>query len=153
MVNHAKSNALKSQIARKQKDNLMAQAVALYQAEKAMSTRGRPASLCAACWIISDDYYSRTQIQIHLDHNTLARLSNGGRSLTEANREKSWLTSEEQEIIVQFVIESARRGFPLSPKCLWEHTEYILRARLGDKFPEDGLGKNWPSRFIRKHYD
>ncbi|KAH9010736.1 hypothetical protein EDB84DRAFT_1229869, partial [Lactarius hengduanensis] len=145
MVNHAKSNALKSQIARKQKDNLMAQAVALYQAEKAKSTggAGKPASLRAVCRIISDDYHSRTQIRIHLDHNTLARLSNGGRSLTEANGEKSWLTSEEQDIIVQFVIESARRGFPLSPKRLREHTEYILRARLGDKFPEDGLGKNW----------
>ncbi|KAH9009830.1 hypothetical protein EDB84DRAFT_1240814, partial [Lactarius hengduanensis] len=143
MVKYAKSNALKSQIARKQKDNLMAQAVALYQAEKAKSTGGKPASLRAVCRIISDDYYSRTQIRIRLDHNTLARLSNGGRSLTEANGEKSWLMSEEQDVIVQFVIESARRGFPLSPKRLREHTECILRARLGDKFPEDGLGKNW----------
>ncbi|KAH9020147.1 hypothetical protein EDB85DRAFT_1896334 [Lactarius pseudohatsudake] len=113
MVNHAKLNALKSQIARKQKDNLMAQAVALYQAEKAKSTGGarKPALLCAVCQIISDDYYLRTQIWIHLDHNTLARLSNGGtrgRSLTEANGEKSWLTSKEQDIIVQLVIESAR---------------------------------------------
>ncbi|KAH9079561.1 hypothetical protein EDB83DRAFT_2198848, partial [Lactarius deliciosus] len=140
-------------IARKRKDNLMAQAVALYQAEKAKLTGGKPASLCAVCQIISDDYYSRTQIRIHLDHNTLARLSNGGRSLTEANGEKSWLTSEEQDIIVQFVIESARRGFPLSPKRLREHTEYILRAHLGDKFPEDGLGKNWPTQFITKHHD
>ena len=33
MVNHAKSDALKRQIARKVKDNLMAQALALYQTE------------------------------------------------------------------------------------------------------------------------
>jgi hypothetical protein len=35
MVNHAKSNTLKTQIARQRKDNLMAQAIAHYQAEKA----------------------------------------------------------------------------------------------------------------------
>jgi hypothetical protein len=143
MVGHAKSNALKSQIARQRKDNLMAQAVALYQAEKAEPAGGKPASLRAVCKTISDDYYSRTQIRIHLDHNTLARLSNGGRSLTETNGKKSWLKNEEQDIIIQFVIELARRGFPLSPKRLREHTEHILRARLGDQFPEDGLGKNW----------
>ncbi len=82
MVNHAKSNELKSQISRKRKDNLMAQVVILYQAEKAKPAGGKPASLRAVCQTVSDDYYSRTQIQIHLDHNTLALQINGGRSLT-----------------------------------------------------------------------
>ena len=131
----------------------MAQAVALYQAEKAKATGGKPASLRAVCKTVSDDYYSRTQIRVHLDHNTLARLSNGGRSLTETNGKKSWLTNEEQDIVVQFIIELARRGFPLSPKRLREHTEHILKARLGDQFPEDGLGKNWVTRFITKHHN
>ncbi|KAF8257447.1 hypothetical protein EI94DRAFT_1630476 [Lactarius quietus] len=100
MVNHAKSNVLKSQIARQWKDNLMAQAVALYQEEKAKTSGGKPASLHAVCKAVSDDYFSRTQIQIHLDHNTLSRLSNGGRSLTETNAKKCWLTGKEQEVIV-----------------------------------------------------
>ncbi len=47
MVNHVKSNELKSQISRKWKDNLMAQVVILYQAEKAKPAGGKPASLCA----------------------------------------------------------------------------------------------------------
>jgi len=29
----------------------------------------------------------------------------------------------------------------------------ILRARLGDKFPEDGLSKNWATQFITKHHE
>ena len=45
MVKHTKSNALKSQIARQQKDSLMAQAVALYQEEKAKTSGGKSASL------------------------------------------------------------------------------------------------------------
>ncbi|KAF8261793.1 hypothetical protein EI94DRAFT_1521643, partial [Lactarius quietus] len=138
-------------IARQWKDNLMAQAVALYQEEKAKTFRGKPASLHAVCKAISDDYFLRTQIQIHLDHNTLSRLSNGGRSLMETNAKKCWLTGKEQEVIVQFVIELAQCGFPLSPKQLWEHTEHILRACLGDRFLEDGLGKNWATQFITRH--
>jgi hypothetical protein len=83
----------------------------------------------------------------------LARLSNGGQSLTEANRKKSWLTDVEQDLLIQFVLELAHRGFPLSPTRLREHSEYILRARLGDSFPEEGLGKNWAMQFITKHHD
>jgi hypothetical protein len=83
----------------------------------------------------------------------LAQLSNGGRTLTEANGKKSWLTNAEQDLIVQFVIELALQGFPLSPKRLREHAEHILRACLGDQFPEDGLGKNWATWFITKHHD
>ena len=153
MVNHAKSNALKSQMARQQKDSLMAQAVALYQAEKAKPSGEKAPSLRAVCKTVSDDHFSRTQIRICLDHNTLARLSNGGQSLTKANSKKSWLTNAEQDLLVQFVIELAHRGFPLSPTRLREHSEYILRARLGDRFPEGGLRKNWATRFITKHHD
>jgi hypothetical protein len=83
----------------------------------------------------------------------LARLSNGGQSLTEANGKKSWLTDVEQDLLIQFVLELACRGFPLSPTRLQEHSEYILRARLGDSFPEEGLGKNWATWFITKHHD
>jgi len=54
---------------------------------------------------------------------------------------------------VDFVIEMARRGFPLSPKRLREHAEQILMARLCDKFPTTGLGKNWATCFIMKHCD
>ena len=42
MVNHAKSNALKAQLARKKQDDLMAQAVALFHAQKMDSDTGKP---------------------------------------------------------------------------------------------------------------
>lgn len=110
----------------------------LYQAEKAKTSGGKSASLQAVCKAISDDYFTRTQIQIHLDHNTLAWLSKGGRSLTETDGMKSWLTNTEQDLVVQFVIELVLWGFPLSPRQLQEHAEHILRARLGD------ISRGWP---------
>jgi len=153
MVNYAKSNMLKAQIMRQQKDNLMAQAVEYYIAEKLKSTEGKPPSLQHVCQTFSNDYYSRTHIQINLDHNTLARLAKGGVTKLESNARKSWLTYEEQEAVLKYMIEMAHCGFPLSPHHLHEHAEMILRACLGDKFPEDGFGKCWATCFIRKHHE
>jgi hypothetical protein len=153
MVNHAKSNELKTAMARKQKDNLMAQALALFNAENDKSAEGKSMSLRVACRTISDNYFAQMNIRIPLDHNTLSRLVKGGITQADFNAGKSWLTEQEQDIIVQFTVDMARRGFPLSPKRLREHAEKILRHRLGKRFPNKGLGKNWATRFITKHHD
>jgi len=153
MVNHAKSDALKAQIQRKKKDDLMAQAVALSHAKETDPNTGKPLSLRKLCQIVSDNYYEQEHKQIHLDHNTLARLVKGGVTRTESNGKKGWLTKDEGDIIVDFTIVVARWGFPLSPKRLREHAENILVARLGKRFPETGIGKNWATRFITKHHD
>lgn len=34
-----------------------------------------------------------------------------------------------------------------------EHVDETLRARLGDKFPEGGVGENWTYQFVEKHAD
>ena len=48
MVNHAKSDVLKAQIARKEKNNLMAQAVALFHAKQMDPETGKPMSIAQA---------------------------------------------------------------------------------------------------------
>jgi len=63
------------------------------------------------------------------------------------------VTYKEQEVILKHVIAMGHCGFPLSPCRLCEHAEMILRARLGEKFPEDGLGKCWATRFITKQHE
>ena len=153
MVNHAKSDALKAQIARKKRDDLMAQAVTLFHAKQLDSDTGKPMSMRKLCHLVSDDHYARTHQRIPVDDSTLARLVKGGITRTESNGRKSWLTKEEGDIVVNFAIETARRSFPLSPKRLREHAEQILTAHLGKKFPKTGLGKNWATRFITKHHD
>lgn len=45
----------------------------------------------------------------------------------------------------------ARRNFPLSHEELKSEADSILRAHLGDTFPETGVGKQWSYRFVQKY--
>jgi hypothetical protein len=148
-----KSDALKRQIARKVKDDLMAQAVARFQTKPVDAATGKQISMRKLCQLVSDDHYARTHKRILVDDSTLARLVKGGITQTKSNSKKSWLEEEEAKLVIDFAIETARREFPLSPKRLREHAEKILKARLGQKFPETGLGKNWATRFLTKHHE
>ena len=69
----------------------------------------------------------------------------------QSNAEKSWLTEEEANVIIEFVTEVANQGHGLSLRRLEEHANEILQARLGPAF--GGVGKNWASRFVEKHSD
>ena len=89
MVNHTKSDALKRQIAREVKDNLIKQALVLYKMEKSKPVGEKSASLRKVCQIILDDYYFKTRKRINLDPNTLARWEKGETSLTDYNVTKS----------------------------------------------------------------
>ena len=101
----------------------MKQALALYKMEKSKPVGEKSASLRKVCQIISDDYYFKTRKRINLDPNTLARWEKGETSLTDYNVTKSQLTHDEQQVIVEYVLEMALRGFLLIPKQLWEHAE------------------------------
>ena len=67
MINRAKSNALKTQILRKQKDNLMAQAVEDYLAEKSNNTKNVPSlqRICQTFTITRENLYGSTGTTIH----------------------------------------------------------------------------------------
>ena len=43
------------------------------------------------------------------------------------------------------------RGFAPSHRRIKEHVDRIARARLGNKFPPEGVGKNWTARFMLRH--
>jgi Tc5 transposase DNA-binding domain len=153
MVNKAKSQELRKQIHRKEVDDLKAYAAKLYTEEQSRSLAPgeKKKSSRQICQDASDAHFMTTRRRIPLSHKTLIRHAQGGVTLTESNRKKSWLSEEEQKTMVEFAIDLARRGFPLSPRRLKDHAEAILRHRLGDGFPEGGLGKDWASRFITKH--
>lgn len=88
MVKHAKSDSLKRQVARKQKDNLKAQAVALHHEEQAKPPEEKKKSLREVCQTISDNYFAKTQRRIELSHHTLSQLSKGGVTKAENNAKK-----------------------------------------------------------------
>ena len=54
---------------------------------------------------------------------------------------------------MKYVQEMEAHGFPLSHRRLKEHVDEILCAQLGDKFPEEGVDRNWTQRFVEKHSD
>jgi hypothetical protein len=152
MVSHAKSQKLHRQLQRKAKEDLEAEAVKLYFAEQEKEGEKRLSSR-AICQKVSDDYYACKHVRITLSHHTLLRDTHGGKTLSQSNTENSWLTVNESKTIVDYAITMARWGFPLSLKRLKEHATKILQVRMGARFPEMGLGKNWATNFITHHYD
>jgi hypothetical protein len=59
--------------------------------------------------------------------------------------------SPEERVVIDFAVECANCGFPLSHRRLKEHVDKIARARWGDKFPADGVGKQWTTWFVSDH--
>lgn len=105
------------------------------------------------CVDTTHQYFLETGKTIALNHTTLHHLVNGGQKLSDFNAEKGWLLREEVEKVIEYALEVAQRGFPLSHHRLKEHVDEICRARLGDLFPADGVGKQWTNRFMEKHSD
>ena len=85
--------------------------------------------------------------EIRINHQTIINRAKNKTS-ARTNAARSWLTPEEAELVIAFIVEVGHRGFPLSHRRLKEHVDEILRARLGPEFP--GVGKRWTNRFIEK---
>jgi hypothetical protein len=88
---------------------------------------------------------------IQLSKSTLQRRVTGGLSRRQGHEHESWITKVEADIVVTFTIECADRGFPLSHRRLKEHVDQLARARWGDRFPEEGMGKQWTKNFVSDH--
>lgn len=73
----------------------------------------------------------------------MIRLAQGGCTWADAAVDRTLVTKEEERVLIDFIGEVGNRGFPLSHQRLKEHIDEILRARLGDKFPHGGVGRNW----------
>jgi len=130
----------------------MAHAVLAYLAElekPCCSRRG----LRTICRDFEQLHFDEKGVRIPLSFSTLGRLADGGHNREEANEHRRWLTPIEEDIVVTFAIEMGTRGFPLSHRRLKEHVDRIARARLGRKFPTQGVGKNWTARFMLRASD
>ena len=153
MVGRAKSMTKKKQIAREAHDGIMARAVEAYQAELAKEPLQQHRGARTICSDFQKLYYSETGKQIKLSHVTLIRLAAGGIPKSKSNSQRSWLTDEETNVVIDYIIEMGDRGFPLSHRRLKEHVDEICHARLDNQFPETGVGINWTHRFAEKHSD
>ena len=57
----------------------------------------------------------------------------------------------EEEVLVAYLKETSRRGFPDTRRRCVRHANEILRARTGD--PSDRVSRSWLDRFLRRHND
>lgn len=153
MAGRAKSDTKKQQIANEERDALMDRAVRVYQDELAKPRGESQKGSQTVCQEMEEQYRREKGKFIHLAPTTLRRRAGGVKSQAESNAERSWLTTEEADLVISYIIEMSNRGFPLSHRRLKEHVDELLRACLGDQFPEGGVGKNWTQRFVEKHSD
>ena len=151
MTGRSKSDTKKKQIARQVKDGLMARAVAAYHFELGRPPNERRKGLRKVCRETEAEHYRKTKEVIKLDPMTLRRLASGGKRKSQSNAEKGWLKADEIDLVIDFAVETAARGFPLSHQWLREHVNAILHARLGSRFPPGGVGRRWTDRFVERH--
>lgn len=153
MVGKAKSEELKRRIDREEVDGLMDRAIKMYLNEQQAQGSEKKMGYRKVCEKVEEDHRKETGRTVKLNHNTLANRVKGGKSLSQFNAEKAWLTETETKVVIDYTLECADRGFPLSHRRLKEHVDSILHARLGEEFPETGVGQNWTQRFVTAHHD
>jgi hypothetical protein len=153
MVGWAKSDTRKLQIYRCTHDDLMDCAVSTYQAELTKPYGVKRKGAHAICKDFESVYHLETGKSMKLSYSTLTRLADGGRCKAKANAAKGWLTEEEKHVVVDYIIETGNRGFPLSHKQLKEHVDEICQAHHTKNFPAGGVDKKWTHQFVEKHSD
>lgn len=80
---------------------------------------------------------------------TLKSWIDGGMSKSESAAQRLKLLPEEEAVMAEYLIETAKRGFPDTPKRAIMHANCILRERTGD--PTICVGHNWIDRFLNRH--
>jgi hypothetical protein len=153
MAGKAKSNTKKTQLQRAEHDHVMDIAIAEYHADRDLGHLKPPRGLHRICDNVTKGWKKETGREVKLNHNTLNNLAKGGIRISMFNTNKSWLLPVEIDTVIEYAIEIAARGFPLTHKLFKEHVDEICHVRLGDKFPSEGVGKNWTDRFVEKYSD
>ncbi|KZP28032.1 hypothetical protein FIBSPDRAFT_713856, partial [Athelia psychrophila] len=143
MVGHALSGTKRRQNAREAQEKLMKRAVLFYQEEQDKDDTEVKKGLRGVCNHIMALHKLETGKTIPLPYKTLEARVKGTKSKAESNAEGSWLLKEEERKVIEYIGELAHCGFPLSHRRLKEHVDAILRARIGDVFPANGVGTNW----------
>lgn len=153
MVGKAKLEELKRRIDHKEVDGLMDRAIKLYLNEQQAQGSEKKMGYHKVCEKVKENHGKETGHTVKLNHNTLANRVKGGKSLSQFNVEKAWLTEMETQIVIDYTLECADCRFPLSHRHLKEHVDSILCACLDESFPDSGIGQNWTQRFITAHHN
>ena len=80
---------------------------------------------------------------------TLKSWIDGGMMKHQSSAQRLKLTPEEEAVLVHYLIETAKRGFPDTPRRAAMRANCILREHTSD--PTACVGKNWINRFLDRH--
>lgn len=83
--------------------------------------------------------------------STLSRRLKGQRSISEYAAQRQKVKPAEERVLVDFIKESADRGFPLSHSRVEEMANTLIQEREGPDY--EPVGKNWIYKFLAKYHD
>ena len=145
MGNHALSDKVKKINQRRAKNHVMQQAVEDYLQEQQ-----KPEDQRKGARIIAREHGIPGSYSTILNHA-------GGRNIPMSafNASKQKLSPVEERVLVDFILGSAGRGFPMTMKQIDESANGILRRRLGEQYDEENkehcVGKTWGTGFLNRH--
>jgi hypothetical protein len=82
---------------------------------------------------------------------TLNRRIHGGVGIRESNQKKQKVSPVKEWSLVQFLLESAERGFPLKHSQIAEAANAVLQAEFGTDC--EPVGDKWVFKFLDQHHD
>ena len=88
---------------------------------------------------------------IEKSYKTIINRYNNGRSIQEAHEDQQKLTAAEEAVLIDFLQQSADRGFPQSRHNITQYANLIRKNRLGEDCEK--LGDTWVTRFLDRHRD
>ena len=154
MAHKAVSDALKKRVWQEEKAKCMAIAIELYYQEQGKADSEKKLGPRKICTKAQQEYLAQTGTVVLVpNYNTLHNLATG-RTVpkSQVNAERSWLAKEEMETVISYTIECAETGFGLDHRRLKEHVDEIACARYSEKFPKNGIGKQWTHWFVECHH-
>jgi hypothetical protein len=122
------------------KEAKMREAVAAYQHEQGLDPKMRKGARKIA-----------KEFGIGSQWQTIINRYKGRQSLREAHEKLQKVTPAEEAVIVQFALESADRGFPISLRNLEQYANLVRKAWLGPNC--EPVGESWAGRFLDRHRD
>jgi hypothetical protein len=84
-------------------------------------------------------------------YKTILNRYNNMRSTQDAHEDQQKLTAAEEAVVVDFLEQSADRGFPQSRHNITQYANLIRNNRLGEDCEK--IGDTWVGRFLQRHYD
>ena len=138
MAKKALSERVKKAKQSQLKESKLKEAVDAYRHKQS-----KPVHLRKGARKIAEEYGIPTQ------YKTITNRYNGGRSTAAMHEDQQKLKPSEEQTLVNFLIESAERGFPQTLHQIENFAKLIRQSRLGPEYEK--VGENWVGRFLDRH--